>query len=95
MLKKILTLMALLFAVACFAAVDVNQGSEAELDGIRGIGPSLSGKILAERKKAPFKDWNDLMRRVKGIGQKSAVKLSDAGLSVNGAPFQPAESSSR
>lgn len=90
MLKKILAFVAMLHVAVCLAAVDVNQGSEAELDGIKGVGPSMSGQILAERSKAPFKDWNDLMHRVRGVGSKSAVKLSEAGLTVNGAPFKPA-----
>lgn len=89
MLKKLVLLATLFFAAACFAAVDVNQATEAELDGIKGIGPSLSGKILKARQKGPFKDWADLRHRVKGIGSKSAVKLSEAGLSVNGAGYEP------
>ena len=88
MLKKLLLLATLFFAATCFAAVDVNQATEAELDGIKGIGPSLSGKILQARQKGPFKDWADLRQRVKGIGSKSAVKLSEAGLRVNGAGFR-------
>jgi competence protein ComEA len=88
MLKKLALLAALLIAAACFAAVDVNQASEAELDGIKGIGPSLSRKILEARKKGPFQDWSDLRQRVKGIGNKNAAKLSESGLNVNGAGYQ-------
>lgn len=88
MRKILLALAALLVSVSCFAAVDVNQASEAELDGIRGIGPSLSGKILQARQQGPFKDWADLMRRVKGIKPKSARQLSGAGLTVSGAGYQ-------
>ena len=55
---------ALLFAAAAFAAVDVNQATEADLDGINGIGPGLSQRILAEREKGEFKDWADLIERV-------------------------------
>ncbi|MBP8226264.1 MAG: helix-hairpin-helix domain-containing protein, partial [Acidovorax sp.] len=50
MLKKILTILAMLYAAASFAAVDVNKATAAELDGIKGIGPGLSGKIIEERK---------------------------------------------
>ena len=57
MLKKLLTLLvATLLATATWAAVDVNTATEAELDGIKGIGPGLSGRILQERQSAPFKD---------------------------------------
>ncbi|MEI8326973.1 MAG: helix-hairpin-helix domain-containing protein [Betaproteobacteria bacterium] len=90
MLKKILAIVAMLYAAVCFAAVDVNKASAAELDGVKGIGPAISTKILDERKKGPFKDWNDFVTRVKGIGEKSAAKLSAEGLTVNGAALQGA-----
>ena len=89
MIKKILTLVTMLCASLVFAAVDVNKATEAELDGVKGIGPSTTAKILAERKKSPFKDWNDLMARVKGIKPSSATKLSTNGLTVEDAPFAP------
>lgn len=87
MLKKILAIAAIMYAAASFAAVDVNRATAADLDGVKGIGPAISTKILDERKKAPFKDWNDFIARVKGIGEKSAAKLSADGLTVNGAAF--------
>jgi competence protein ComEA len=90
MRKILLALASLLVSAACFAAVDINQASEAELDGIKGIGPSLSGKILKARQQGPFKDWSDLLQRVKGISRKSAVKLSEAGLTVSGTAYAPA-----
>jgi competence protein ComEA len=88
MLKKILTLTALLFSLSSFAGVDINKASAAELDGIKGIGPSLSGKILKERNKGNFKDWPDLMQRVSGMGEKSSANFSAQGLTVNGSGYQ-------
>ena len=88
MLKKILALVAMLYAAACFAAVDVNKAGAAELDSIKGIGPSISTKILDERKKGSFKDWNDFIERVKGIGEGNATKFSNEGLTVNGSTFK-------
>jgi competence protein ComEA len=90
MWKKTLAVLAMLYAAAAFAAVDVNKASAAELDGIKGIGPGLSTRVLDERKKGVFKDWTDLMARVKGIGEGNAAKFSDGGLTVNGAAFKPA-----
>ena len=90
MLKKILAIMAMLYAAACFAAVDVNKATAAELDSIKGIGPAISSKILDERKKGNFKDWNDLVDRVKGVGENNAVKFSAEGLTVNGSTFKGA-----
>lgn len=90
MLKKILAAVALLSAAACFAAVDVNKASAAELDSIKGIGPSTSTKILDERKKGAFINWNDLVERVKGVGEGNAVKFSKEGMTVNGETFKAA-----
>ena len=55
MFKKIVATAALLFAAASFAAVDVNKGSEADLDGLKGVGPALSKRILDARKQGEFK----------------------------------------
>ena len=74
-------------ASTAFAAIDVNQATAAELDGIKGIGPGISEKILSERKQAPFKDWEDFISRVNGIGDKTAAKFSSEGLRVNGKTF--------
>ena len=90
MFKKIATFIALCSAVACFAAVDVNKAGAAELDSIKGIGPAMSGKILAERKKGEFKNWTDLVDRVSGVGPGNAAKFSNEGLTVNGTPFKAA-----
>ncbi|MFJ7566933.1 ComEA family DNA-binding protein [Herminiimonas sp. NPDC097707] len=88
MLNKLLLVLAGLFVSIsfAFADVDVNKADQAALDGIKGIGPTTSKAILEERKKGGnFKDWNDLQTRVKGIGEKSSEKFSQAGLTVNGA----------
>ncbi|MCY7306433.1 MAG: helix-hairpin-helix domain-containing protein [Rhodoferax sp.] len=88
MLKKILAIVAMLYAVVAFAAVDVNKATAAELDAIKGIGPGISTKILDERKKGNFKDWNDFIERVKGVGEANATKFSAAGMTVGGAAFK-------
>ena len=90
MLKKILAIVAMLYAAAAFAAVDVNKATAAELDGIKGIGPGISTKILDERKKGNFKDWSDFIERVKGVGEGNAAKFSAEGLTVGGSAFKAA-----
>ena len=90
MLKKILALVAMMYAAVCFAAVDVNKAGAAELDSIKGVGPAMSTRILDERKKSNFKDWPDFIARVKGVGEATAAKLSKEGLTVNGAEFKGA-----
>lgn len=87
MFKKIL--LSLVFCLssmsAVFAAdVEINKADQAALDGVKGIGPSLSKAIVEERKKGDFKDWSDVEKRVKGVKEKKAQKLSEAGLRVNG-----------
>ena len=84
MFKKLLAFFAAISLTAAFAAVDVNKASEAELDGIKGVGPATSRLIVAERKKSEFKNWADFMNRVKGVKSKSASKFSAEGLRVNG-----------
>ena len=87
MLKKILAFFAAMSLVAAFAAVDVNKATEAELDGIKGIGPVTSKLIMSERKKGEFKNWEDFVTRVKGVGDKNAAKFSAEGLTVGGAAY--------
>ena len=88
MFKRLLAAVLAMMAAAAFAAVDVNKATAADLDGIKGIGPGISAKILDERKKGNFKDWNDLVERVKGIGEGNAAKFSAEGMTVNGSAFK-------
>lgn len=89
---KSLVAAALAFAAAAAmaASIDVNKAAQADLESIKGIGPSMSERVLAERGKSPFADWTDLQTRVKGIGPGNAAKFSAAGLTVNGSTYAPA-----
>ena len=87
MFKKLLAFFAAMSLVAAFAAVDVNKASEAELDGLKGIGPVTTKLIISERKKGEFKNWDDFVTRVKGVGDKNAAKFSAEGLTVGGASY--------
>lgn len=93
--KLLLTAVTLMMTMGlAFAQVEVNKADQAALDGIKGIGPKTSKTILDERKKGgDFKDWADFQKRVKGVGEKSAMKLSGAGLTVNGQPYPKASAS--
>lgn len=90
MLKKILAILVMLYATLAMAAVDVNKGTEAQLDAIKGIGPVTSKMIVSERKKGDFKNWEDFIERIKGVGETRAAKLSVEGLTVNGAAYKVA-----
>ncbi|NBX29376.1 helix-hairpin-helix domain-containing protein [bacterium] len=78
-----LVVAALLGASVAEASVNVNQASRAELEAVRGIGPSMSGRIVEERQKnGPFKSPADLSKRVSGIGEKTLKKFQASGLVV-------------
>ena len=84
------SMVAMLCAAGLCSATDFNTATEAELDSIRGIGPATSRRILAEREKGTFRDWADLMARVKGIQPATAQRYAAQGVTVNGLPFSPA-----
>jgi competence protein ComEA len=87
MLKKIIAALVALLAATAFAAVDANKATQAELESIKGIGPAISTKIVDERKKGDYKDWNDLVTRVNGVGEHNAATFSTGGLTVNGKAY--------
>ena len=87
MFKRLLAALFALIAATAFAAVDINKATQAELETVKGIGPAIAGKMLDERKKSPFKDWADMVARVKGVGEGNAAKFSTEGLTVNGQAF--------
>ncbi len=93
MLKKLImlcTVLTLLFGAAFASAVEVNTADEAALESVKGIGPVHAKAIIDERtKNGPFKDADDLVNRVKGIGPKSVLKLEAAGLTINGSANPP------
>ena len=86
MLKKILlTLLTLTWFGAAWAAVDVNTATEAQLQDLKGIGPSTARAIVKDRSDhGAYKNADDLSKRVKGLGPKSLAKLEAQGLSVPG-----------
>ena len=87
---RALALLAALAGSATAGAVDVNTATEAELDGVKGLGPSQTARILQAREKGLFKDWADFMARVKGIKPATATRLSTNGLTVGDQAYTPA-----
>ncbi|MBB1597196.1 helix-hairpin-helix domain-containing protein [Achromobacter sp. UMC46] len=64
-------------------ALDVNQASAQQLEGIRGIGPRTAEIIVGERDRGgKFDSFEDLAERVRGIGLKKAQALESAGLQI-------------
>ena len=87
-IRNFIALLAAVFAFQAFAAVNVNQATQAELETVKGIGPGLSSKIVKARQTAEFKSWGDLVERVGGIGPGNAARFSKAGLTVSGAAYE-------
>ncbi len=89
MLKTITSaLLAFGFAGLTWAQqIDLNKATEVELDALKGVGPVLSKAVMDERKKAPFKDWEDATSRVKGLGPQKASSLSEQGVRVQGSAY--------
>lgn len=71
-------------------ALELNLATEAELDGLKGMGPSLSRKVLAARANKAFTDWADFRLRVSGVGLAKAKQFSEQGLIVAGQVFSEA-----
>jgi competence protein ComEA len=94
MLRRLATLTMLAALALPCAALDVNTASQAELEMLKGVGPQLSEAILTARRERPFRDWPDLMARLKGVGPVRAGKLSAAGLTVGEQAWAPATTDS-
>lgn len=54
--------------------VNINTASQAELELLPGIGPSIAGKMIAYRGEQKFEQLNHVMR-IKGIGKKTYAKI--------------------
>jgi competence protein ComEA len=98
MLRKLIALfiaLCLSLFAALAAAVEVNTADQAALESVKGIGPVHARAIIEERtKNGPFKDADDLVARVKGIGPKSVTNLEAAGLTINGSTKPPSAKAS-
>lgn len=75
----------LLFALTHGAfALELNEATRAQLEQLNGVGVAMADRILVERERAPFKDWEDLARRVKGMRGARIERLQAQGVTVNG-----------
>jgi comEA protein len=68
--------------------VDLNQATIEQLDELPGVGPAIAKRIVDYRQEnGPFKRIEDLMN-VRGIGEKTFLKLKDR-ITVSQAGEQP------
>jgi competence protein ComEA len=79
----VFSVMVAVAGLASASPINVNTATQAELESIKGIGPSKAKTIIAERLDGGhFQDANDLQKRVRGIGMKSVEKMVDNGLTI-------------
>lgn len=58
------------------AVIDIDIASAAEIETLRGIGPALAKRIVADRDSlGPFGSTDEL-QRVRGIGKRMAAKIA-------------------
>lgn len=93
MLKKLFIALLTFYTAWAMAAVDINKATHADLLEVKGIGPATATRILDARKQGTFKNWEDLIHRVKGIAENSAVRLSAEGVTVNGQSYKASSKS--
>jgi len=68
----------------CVLAQEINTATRAQLEQLNGIGVTMAERIMVERDRAPFKNWDDLERRVKGMRGARVQRLQAQGATVNG-----------
>lgn len=74
-------------------ALEINDANRAQLEQLDGIGVVLADKMLQERSKARFENWDDLRKRVKGLSGKRVQQWQSSGVTVNGDRGVPAAAS--
>jgi len=58
--------------------ININTASKDQLCELTGVGPAIAERIIQYREKnGPFKSVEDLAR-VKGIGEKTLLKIKDS-----------------
>jgi hypothetical protein len=62
--------------------VRINRATREELLACPGLGEAMVDRLLDARRQRPFADWDDLRRRVKGLGPARLDGLRQAGVEL-------------
>ena len=73
-------------SLAANTAIDANRATAEQLQTLRGIGPAMAARIIAERERHPFASLDDLARRVRGVGTRRLRQWQEAGLVLSSRP---------
>ena len=73
-------------SLAANTAIDANRATAEQLQTLRGIGPAMAARIIAERERHPFASLDDLARRVRGVGARRLRQWQEAGLVLSSRP---------
>lgn len=72
--------------------ININKASQEQLKLLPRVGPKMSKRIIAFRKKTPFKRIEDIMK-VRGIGKKTFKKMKSYITVKSTTSVQPAKPS--
>lgn len=68
----------------CGAALEINDATRAQIEQLDGAGVTMTDRLLEERARMPFAGWEDLRKRVKGLGPRRIAQWQAQGVTVNG-----------
>ena len=76
-------------------ALEINEASRAQIEQLDGAGVTMADRMLEERARQPFAGWDDLRKRIKGLGPRRIAQWQAQGVTVNGerGPAAPREQS--
>jgi competence protein ComEA len=74
----------LILSITTVWAADLNTATRAEIEAVRGVGVVLTDRILDQRKLKPFQNWQDALKRVKGLGKRNIAGFRDADMRIAG-----------
>lgn len=74
-------------------ALEINEATRAQIEQLDGAGVTMTDRMLEERTRQPFAGWDDLRKRVKGLGPRRIQQWQAQGVTVNGerGPAAPRE----